>query len=49
MYWMGIFKICPEPESNGYETDYPVVTGTRTGYEIVSMNQKSEIQLKIIN
>jgi len=30
MYRIAIFKIRPEPESTGYQTNYPA--GTETGY-----------------
>jgi len=30
MYWIAISKIRPEPESTGYEMNYPA--GTGTGY-----------------
>jgi len=30
MYRIGIFKIRPEPDSTGYQTNYPA--GTGTGY-----------------
>jgi len=30
MYWIAIFKIQPEPDSTGYQMNYP--DGTGTGY-----------------
>ena len=27
MYRIAIFKICPEPDSTGYQTNYPAGTG----------------------
>jgi len=29
MYWIAIFKIRPEPESTGYQINYPAGTGYR--------------------
>jgi len=32
MYRIAIFKIRPEPESTGYQMNYPAGTRTGTGY-----------------